>query len=652
MPRKKNRAPLAGKKPAYIIGHVDYVNPAYAYIIPQEKGHADILVKQENLLRALHKDLVKVLVLRYNKSNKRFLGRVVKVIKRNPSLLVGRLVCQEKSYFAVPDGRRMHHNIFVDTAELKGAKQNDKIVVKVTGWSNNAPYPTGVIQKVLGPAGMHEVEMHAIMAEFELPDCFSEQVIEESRAIPTTIPKHALSGRRDFRDVPTVTIDPEDAKDFDDALSFKKLPNGHYEVGIHIADVSYYVQEGSLLDREALERCTSVYLVDRVIPMLPEKLSNEVCSLRPGEDKLTFSAVFELDSQGNVHQEWLGETIIRSDQRLTYEEAQQMITSQEGPFCEMLTVLNQLAKQLRNKRFEKGSIVLESTEIKFQLDAQGKPLHMTPKVIQDTHKLVEEWMLLANKQVASRVFHMRPGKHPPTFVYRTHDSPDLGKLSNFWDLVRLLGYRIDTQSQSISQALNALMKKVSGQAIENTFQSFAMHTMAKAFYTTEAKSHFGLAFEHYTHFTSPIRRYPDVMVHRLLKQYLKGHFGVKTRSYETICYYASEKERTATNAERASTRYKQVELMQTRLGTVLAGIISGITSRKIYVEIIENRCEGMVRLVDMRDDYYEEYYKGFRVVGVRTRKVYQVGDRVLVQVKKCDLAKRTISLAFVSERNK
>lgn len=640
--------------PTYVIGHVDHISLAYAYIIPQKEGKGgkeDILVKQKYLLGALHKDLVKVLVLRYDKPTQHFLGKVVEIIKRNPSLIVGRLISQGKLLFVMPDGRRMHHNILIKKAELpKGANHNDKVIVKITSWPNRAKNPVGTIQKVLGPAGVHEVEMHAIMAEFGLPTCFPEEVTKESASISTVIPKYELTQRRDFREVPTLTIDPEDAQDFDDALSLKKLPNGHYEVGIHIADVSYYVPEASLLDQEALERGTSVYLIDRVIPMLPEKLSNEVCSLRPQEDKLTFSAVFELDSHGTVHREWLGESLIRSDQRLTYEEAQQMITLQEGPFCEMLTVLDQLAKQLRVRRFRKGSIGFETAEIKFQLDAQGNPLQMAPKVRKDAHKLVEEWMLLANKQIASRVFQMQRSKHSPTFVYRIHDNPDLDKLSNFWNFVRQLGYRVDTQKQSIPQALNALAEAVAGQPTENIIQSLAIRTMAKAVYTTEAKSHFGLAFEHYTHFTSPIRRYPDIMVHRLLKQYLKGQFEVDKRACEAKCQHASEREKIASDAERASVRYKQVELMKTFQGAVWAGVISGVTAWGIYIEIVENRCEGMIRLADMTDDYYELDERGFKIIGRRTKKIYQVGDLVSVQIKACDLVKRTISLEFVSEK--
>ena len=646
MPKNRDIALGAENKPSYVIGHVDYVNPAYAYVIPQEGIQADIWVKQEDLLGALHKDLVKVVML--PKAAEHPVGKVVAIVARHQAPIVGRLVRHGKRSFVIPDGRRMHYDIFIKTGGLKGAKHDDKVLVRITDWPNGTQAPTGVIQQVLGQAGVHEVEMHAIMAEFGLPTHFPSKVIAKAKAIPTAIPMHELARRKDFREVPTVTIDPEDAQDFDDALSLRSLPNGHYEVGIHIADVSHYVQEGSLIDQEALARGTSVYLVDRTIPMLPEKLSNEVCSLRPQEDKLTFSAVFVLDSQGQVHKEWFGATVIHSDKRFTYEEAQQVITKQQGPFYEMLTVFNQLAQQLRTQRLAHGAINFEATEVQFQLDTDGKPLRIVPKVRQDTHKLVEEFMLLANARVATRVFHMQPGKQLSTFVYRTHDTPDIAKLHDFWGVVQQLGYPVNTQRQSLSKALNSLVEAVAGQATEHIVQSLAMRAMAKALYTTEAKVHFGLAFKHYTHFTSPIRRYPDIMVHRLLKQYLQGQFKADKQFYEAQCRHASARERVAAEAERASVRYKQVEWMQTLQGAVLAGIISGVTTWGIYVALVEHRCEGMVRLADMTEDYYELDAKGYKVVGKRSQTTYCLGDQVTVQIESCDLTKRTVRLSFVA----
>lgn len=638
-------------RPHYIIGQVDHVNPAYAYIVPKETIQEDVWVKQEDLLGALDKDLVKVMVLQQAREQKRSVGRVVEIIERNKAPIVGRLARYGKNTFVIPDGRRMHYDIIIKAEEAKEAKHDDKVIVKITGWPQGDKHPTGVIQKVLGPAGVHEVEIHAIMAEFGLSEHFPSKVTAEANAIPAAIPVHEIARRRDFREILTVTIDPEDAKDFDDALSLRKLPNGHYEVGIHIADASYYVQEGSLLDLEALERGTSVYLIDRTIPMLPEKLSNELCSLNPHEDKLTFSAVFELNSRGEILKEWLGETVIHSNKRFTYEEAQQVITAKKGNFHEELTTLNQLAKQLRTERFKQGAINFETVEVKFQLDAQGKPLRVVPKVWQDTHKLVEEFMLLANVRVATRVSKMQQGKNLPTFVYRAHDTPDPDKLNDFWGFVKQLGYPKNTKGQSIPQALNAILGAATGTAEANIIQSLAIRTMAKAVYTSEDKRHFGLAFQHYTHFTSPIRRYPDIMAHRLLKQYLKGQFDADPRSYEAKCQHASERERVATDAERASVRYKQVEFMQALQGTILEGIISGVTDWGIYVELVDNRCEGMIRLADMTDDYYELDEKGFRVVGKRSKKSYRLGDQIYVQVKSCDLTKRTVSLNLAPQKD-
>ena len=643
MPKKETKPTSTNSTQLLVTGHVDYVSPAYAYIVPDDNSQPDIWVSEENLLGALHKDLVQVSV--YPKEG-RVVGKVVAIIERNQVPIVGRLVHHGNTSFVIPDGRRMHHEIVIRSKDLNGAQHNDKVIVKITNWPNGSPDPTGVIQEVLGPAGTHEVEIHAIMAEFGLPVRFPSQVTTEVNAMPVAIPAEELARREDLRAVPTMTIDPEDAKDFDDALSLQKLPNGHYEVGIHIADASYYVPAGSLLDEEALERGTSVYLVDRTIPMLPEKLSNELCSLRPQEDKLTFSAIFELDSQGKVHKEWIGESIIHSDKRFTYEEAQQVITHQSGPFCEELTLLNQVAKQLRDRRFKQGAINFETTEVKFELDAKGKPLRIVPKVRQDTHKLVEELMLLANTRIATRVAKMLPAKNQPTFVYRTHDNPDPDKLNDFWLFAKQLGYAVNPKQQSIANSLNAITTAVEGQVVENIVQSLAIRTMAKALYTTEAKGHFGLAFAHYTHFTSPIRRYADIMVHRLLKQYLQGDFKADAKAYEAKCQHASEREKVAADAERASVRYKQVEWMQALQGQVLAGVISGVTEWGIYVELTDNYAEGMVRLADMTDDYYVLDEKGFKIVGRRDKKTYRLADQVRVRVKDCDLTRRTVRLTI------
>ena len=650
MPYKKRSTKSAIRKtnlaPTFVVGQVDYVHPNYAYILRQGEA-SDIWVKHEDLLGALDKDTVKVEILPQRKAG-RPVGRVVTIIERSQAPIVGRLESHGKAAFVVPDGRRMHYDIFVQPKGRRGAKDGDKVIMAITGWPNGQKNPTGVVKKVLGPAGVHEVEMHAIMAEFALPTQFPKKVLTEARAMATTIPATEIMRRKDFRPVLTCTIDPEDAKDFDDALSLRVLPNGHYEVGIHIADVSHYVSEGSLLDHEALERGTSVYLVDRTIPMLPEKLSNELCSLRPHEDKLAFSAVFALDAQGNVHQQWFGETVIHSDKRFTYEEAQESIDQRQGDFCEALITLNQLAQQLRRIRFQRGAISFETTEVKFRLDEHGKPLSVVPKVRKDTHKLVEEFMLLANQQVASHVACMKHDRTGPLFVYRIHDSPDPEKLADFFLFAKQLGYQAPAGSKAPARALNAITAAVEGTAAAHIVQSLAIRTMAKAVYTTEAKPHFGLAFQHYTHFTSPIRRYPDVMVHRLLKQYLQGGTPTAAHIFEKKCQHTSERERIAAGAERASVRYKQVELMQTLQGEVLEGVIGSIMDWGIYVELLTNQCEGMVRLAELQDDYYEVDSKGFQVLGRRSKKTYRLGDRVQVRVKACDLTQRTVDLEMVS----
>lgn len=633
--------------PVYVIGKVDYVHPSYAYIVT-EGGGDDVWVRQEDLLLALDKDLVKVMITQQKGRGKYPVGKVVEIIERSKMTWVGRVAQNGQAAFVIPDSRRMHYDILVRPEDLRGAKRNDKVIVELTAGPTAYKNLEGKVKQVLGQAGTHEVEMHAIMAEFDLPTCFSIQVLAEGQGIPAAIPAREVSRRRDFRGVATFTIDPADAKDFDDALSLKKLPNGHYEVGIHIADVSFYVQEGSLIDQEAFERGTSVYLVDRTIPMLPERLSNELCSLKPHEDRPALSAVFELDADGKLHQEWLGETIIHSGRRFTYEEAQDAITQQQGDFHKELAILNKLAKQLRAERFRQGAINFETAEVRFQLNEQGKPLSVLPKVSQDSHRLIEEFMLLANRHVARHVRCMKRGKEFPTFVYRTHDKPDLEKLGDFALFVKQFGYSIKTSPKAIAQSINALTTAVAGKPEANIIQSLAIRMMAKALYTTEAKPHFGLAFQHYTHFTSPIRRYPDLMVHRLLKQYLQGQLKFDQRTYEKKCQHASERERVAAEAERASIKYKQVELMQTLQGEVMEGVISSIMDWGIYVELVDSLCEGMVRLADMTDDYYVLDEKKFKLIGQRTKKAYHLGDLVKVKIKACDISKRTIDLLLVT----
>lgn len=649
-------------EPAYIIGTVDYVSPRNAFIISPDT-EIDVMVKAEDLKYAMNGDTVKVLVHAKNKPGKRAEGEVVEIIKRLRSEFVGRLEISPRYAFVVPDFKKMHYDIFVKLGSIQNAKHNDKVIVKITEWPGRDKNPVGEVIDVLGPAGDNDAEIHSIMAEFGLPFEFEERITEEAEKISEEITQKEIEKRRDLRDVFTITIDPEDAKDFDDAISFRILENDHYEIGVHIADVAHYVKPDTILDDEAFNRATSVYLVDRTIPMLPEKLSNGLCSLRPHEDKLTFSAIFEIDVNAKIHKEWFGRTIIHSDRRFSYEEAQERIETQEGDYAKELVTLNQLALKLRVERFMRGSVNFETTEVKFKLDEKGKPLGVYPKVRKDAHKLVEDFMLLANKKVAEYVFHMKSkgsenegakkGKRgEKTFVYRTHDYPDPEKLQTFSVFAQKFGHQLKTEEAEISKSLNNLLEDIEGKPEQNVLQTLAIRTMAKAKYTTEPKGHFGLAFDHYTHFTSPIRRYPDVMVHRLLQHYLDKGKSVDKDKYEEKCLHSSEMEKRAADAERASIKYKQVEFMASVEDKVFDGLVSGVTEWGIFVEIIETKCEGMVRMSDMDDDYYEFDEKNYRVIGKRNKKIITLGDKVQVTVKATDIDRRTIDLEFVKNEKR
>jgi len=630
-----------------VTGIVDHVNPKFAYIATGEEGSKDIYVKTSDLKTALHGDTVVVQV--YSKSSGASPeGKVVDIVKRARTRFVGRIEVSKGYAFVVPDFKKIYQDFFIYLENINGAKTNDKVVFEVTRWSENDKSPEAKVVEILGVTGENEAEIHSIMAEFDLPFRFPEHVLRESELIEEGITKDEVKKRRDFRDILTFTIDPEDAKDFDDAISFRRLDKGRYEIGVHIADVTHYVKPGTRLDEDAFDRATSVYLVDRTVPMLPERLSNALCSLRPHEDKLTFAAVFEMDNKGKVHNEWFGRTIIHSNHRFTYEQAQQVIESGEGTFAEELKILNDIAILLRNQRFKKGAVNFETTEVKFKLDEKGKPLAVVPKVRKDAHKLIEEYMLLANRAVATYVFNMKKGAQKNTFVYRTHDFPDPEKVEDFAKFARQFGHNLQVDEKAISRSLNKLMDNIEGKPEQNVLQSLAVRAMAKAKYSTEAKGHFGLAFDHYTHFTSPIRRYPDMMVHRLLQHYLDEGKSVNKKEYEERCVHSSEREKRAADAERASIKYKQVEFMSMAENKTYDGIITGVTDFGVFVEMIETKCEGMVRLADMKDDYYEFDEKNYRVIGRRRKKIYRLGDEVRVHVKKTDVDRRLIDLLFES----
>lgn len=627
-----------------LTGIVDHVSSRFAYV-KLGNDQPDIFIKARDLNSAVDGDTVTIVIFptRHGEHQE---GKVTSIVKRGRNRFVGKVELSKNFAFVVPDYRKMHTDFFVYPENINGAKTGDKVIVEVTSWSQDDKKPEAKIVQVLGKAGENEAEIHSIMAEFDLPFKFPEKVLDESQKIEEGITKEEIKKRWDFRDVTTFTIDPEDAKDFDDAISFRKLDNGLLEIGVHIADVTHYVHSGTILDQEAYDRATSVYLVDRTIPMLPEKLSNELCSLRPHEDKLTFAAVFEMDDKYKIKKEWFGRTVIHSDRRFSYEEAQVVLESGKGELAEELTTLNDIAKKLRKERFKKGAVNFETTEVKFKLDENGKPLAVIPKVRKDAHKLIEEFMLLANKQVATYVYNIKKGKEKNTFVYRIHDFPDPEKVKNFSVFARQFGHKMNVDENAISASLNKLMGEIEGKPEQNILEQLAIRTMAKAKYSTDVKGHFGLAFEHYSHFTSPIRRYPDMMVHRLLQHYLDEGKPLSKNEYEEKSVHSSEREKRAADAERASIKYKQVEFMASAEKKPYAGLISGVTEWGIYVEIIETKCEGMIRLADMTDDFYEFDEKNYRITGRKNKKVFTLGDRISVRVKKTDVDKRMIDLVF------
>lgn len=634
---------LAGKKDNIIMGRVDHVNKKYAYIVSEDR-EMDVIVNSRKLNHAFDGDLVKVKIYPAKGGSKREEGEVTEIIERARTEFVGRIDHSEGFSFVIPDNRKIYYDFFVPQGKTAGAEHRDKVIIKVTKWPNDMMNPEAIVKKRLGKAGENEVEIHSIMAEFGLPFEFPKNVLDQASSIPAEIAKNELEKRLDFRSITTFTIDPEDAKDFDDALSFEFLPNGNYKIGVHIADVTHYVHPNTSLDREALRRATSVYLVDRTIPMLPERLSNQLCSLNPGEDKLTFSAVFEMDKEAGIANEWFGRTIIHSDKRFTYEQAQEVIETAKGDFADELSILDKLAKTLKKRRFKNGAINFETVEVKFQLDETGKPLAVVPKIRKDAHKLIEEFMLLANKRVAEFVYNLREGGLN-TYIYRTHDNPDPEKLNAFANFARRFGYQLDIR-HNISGGLNSLMTNIEGKPEQNVLESIAVRAMAKAKYTTDADPHFGLAFQHYSHFTSPIRRYPDMMAHRLLQYYLVDGKPADKEAYESKCEHCSEMEKRAADAERASIKFKQVEFMRLAEDKPYEGIISGVTEWGIYVEIIETKCEGMVRLSTLDDDYYQYDEDNYRVIGRNNKKMFTLGDKVIVKVVDTDIDRRTIDLIF------
>ena len=631
----------------YYQGVVEVTSRGNAYVICEDLEH-DIYIPSRNLNHALNNDLVKVYVYK-RKKNKKQEGDIVEVIKRAKTEFVGVLQKNKTFGFVVPDDHKMYADIFIAADQLAEAEDGDKVLAKISDWPTNSKNPFGQIMRVLGKPGDHDTEIHSILLEYGLPYTFPEEVEAYASEIPIEITKEEISKRRDMRKDLTFTIDPKDAKDFDDALSFMVLENGNYEIGVHIADVSHYVKENTILEQEAYERATSVYLVDRVVPMLPEILSNNVCSLRPNEEKLTFSVVFKMDQKGNVLDCWYGRTVIYSDKRFAYEDAQEIIEGNdvavEKPIKEAILTLDTLAKKIRKRRMSQGAISFDRTEVRFNLDENSNPIGVYVKESKDANKLIEEFMLLANRKVAEFI-----GKKKKTFVYRIHDEPNIDKLALLQGIISKFGYRIDTNSrESTSNSLNQLLSDVHGKAESNMIETLTIRSMSKAIYTTDNIGHYGLAFDYYTHFTSPIRRYPDVMAHRLLQHYLDGGESVKAEKYEEQCKHSSEREFMASKAERDSIKYMQVKYMQDHQDQEFEGVISGVTEWGIYVEIIENKCEGMVRIKDIRSDYFIFDEKQYALVGQADKRMYQLGDQVTVTVKNTDLERKHLDFNLVEQ---
>ena len=632
-------------KTSQINGVVEMTANGAGYLISEEIQE-DVFISNRNLHHALPGDKVHINLYAHRK-NKQLEGEVIKILERAKTQFVGKVSISKNFAFLVTASRNVPYDIFIPLKKLKNAENGQKAIARITDWPPEVNNPFGEIIEVLGDSGDNEAEMHAILAEYDLPYEFPQSVEKAADDIPEKISAEEYKKRRDFRNVPTFTIDPADAKDFDDALSLKKLDNGLWEVGIHIADVTHYITPNTILDNEALERATSIYLVDRVVPMLPEKLSNGVCSLRPQEEKLCFSAVFQMDEQAKVHHEWFGRTVIKSDKRFTYEEAQEVIDNKKGIMTSELLKLNDLSKKLRQERFNQGSIAFERVEVKFMLDEQGAPIGVTFKEHGETNELIEEFMLLANRKVASFIGDVPAKKKPKTFVYRIHDRPDPAKLEVFAQFVEKFGYFINTKSdKAITSSINKLLNQVEGKKEENVIETLAVRSMAKAEYSTKNIGHYGLAFDYYTHFTSPIRRYPDMMVHRLLAKYLDKGRSADQKKYADMCRHSSEMEKLAVEAERASIKYKQVEFLQDKLGEEFNGIISGVMEWGLFVELNDTKCEGLVHIRDLDDDFYIYNEDDYCIIGQHKGKKYQLGDPLRVKLVRTDLEKKQIDFVL------